>query len=70
MNIRAPLPGKILKCCVAFGEEVEKGDVICILESMKMQIFVPAPTRGIIEWIVEEGSTVMREEIITAVNPR
>lgn len=70
MNIRAPLPGKILKCCVASGKEVEKGDVICILESMKMQIPVLAPTRGIIQWNVEEGAAVMRREIISVVNSR
>lgn len=52
------------------GEEVEKGDTICILESMKMQISVPAPTRGVVQWKVEERAIVMRGEIITAVNTR
>lgn len=70
MNLRAPLPGKILRRCFMSGEEVEKGDTICILESMKMQIFVPAPTKGVVQWKVEEGAVVMRGEIITAVNPR
>ena len=46
MILRSPLPGKILRLCFKSGEEVKKGDVLYILESMKMQISISAPTGG------------------------
>lgn len=70
MILRSPLPGKILRLCFKSGEEVKKGDVLCILESMKMEISISAPTGGVLQWKVDEGAVVMRGEIITAVNPR
>lgn len=70
MIVRAPLPGKMLRRCFQSGATVKKGDVLCVLESMKMQLPVCAPTDGIIQWKVEEGSAVMRGEIITALDPR
>lgn len=66
--IRAPLPGKILRLYFESGEEVKKGDVLCILDSMKMQISIPAPTEGMLQWKVGEGTVVVRGEIITAIN--
>ncbi len=68
MIIRAPLPGKILRLYFKSGEEVRKGDILCILESMKMQISIPAPTEGMLQWKVGEGTVVVRGEIITAIN--
>ena len=36
MIVRAPLPGKMLRRCFQSGAAVKKGDVLCVLESMKM----------------------------------
>ena len=36
-NVTAPMPGTILDVKVSVGQSVKKGDVICVLEAMKME---------------------------------
>jgi propionyl-CoA carboxylase alpha chain len=56
---RAPMPGKILAVRVAVGDTVSKGQVLVILEAMKMEHEVLAPNDGTIESIaVEVGQQV------------
>ena len=47
-NVRAPMPGQITKINVAAGDRVERGDVLCVLEAMKMNNQIRAPHQGII----------------------
>ena len=42
-TVDCPMPGKILSVAVAAGQAVKKGDVLCILEAMKMQNEIVAP---------------------------
>ena len=42
-TVDCPLPGKILSVAVTAGQAVKKGDVLCILEAMKMQNEIVAP---------------------------
>ena len=42
----APIPGKVLKVAVAPGQAVEEGDVIVVLEAMKMEMQVTADVAG------------------------
>lgn len=44
----APIPGKVLKVAVSPGETVEEGDVIVVLEAMKMEMEVTADVGGIV----------------------
>jgi len=46
--VEFPLPGKITSVDVKVGGEVKEGDVLCILESMKMENPILAPVGGII----------------------
>jgi len=46
--ITAPMPGKILSVSVAGGDRVEKGDVLLVLEAMKMEQPLVAPRTGIV----------------------
>jgi propionyl-CoA carboxylase alpha chain len=56
---RAPMPGKILAVRVAAGDAVTKGQVLVILEAMKMEHEVTAPDDGTVESIaVEVGQQV------------
>ncbi len=48
-DLRAPMPGLVISVNVAVGDEVEDGDVLCVLESMKMQMAIHAPTGGVIK---------------------
>jgi biotin carboxyl carrier protein len=59
MNVKAPMPGLILKIKKNVGEKVELGESVIILEAMKMENDLKAPASGIIESIlVTEGSAV------------
>ena len=59
MNVKAPMPGLILKIRKKIGEQVELGESVIILEAMKMENDLKAPASGIIDNIfVTEGSAV------------
>ena len=53
------MPGNILKVNVAVGQAVKEGDVLVILEAMKMENEIMAPKAGTItQVLVSKGSTV------------
>jgi acetyl-CoA/propionyl-CoA carboxylase biotin carboxyl carrier protein len=47
--VTAIMPGKIIRLLVATGDQVAKGDVICILEAMKMENELKAPKAGTVK---------------------
>ncbi len=58
-DLNAPMPGLIVAISVEEGQEVQKGDVLLILESMKMQNELKAPREGIVRRIyVKAGDSV------------
>ena len=62
-EIKAPMPGLILKIKMSIGEKVEKGNSVMILEAMKMENDLKSPASGVIEQIfVKEGSPVEKGE--------
>ena len=57
--VNAPMPGNILKVNVSQGQAVKEGDVLCVLEAMKMENEIMAPKAGTVTQIlVSKGSTV------------
>ncbi|WP_421919494.1 acetyl/propionyl/methylcrotonyl-CoA carboxylase subunit alpha [Marinifilum sp.] len=69
-RILSPMPGKIVKVEAQAGQSVAKGEVLIIVEAMKMENNILAPFEGIIEQVfVEEGEQVMNEtELIRMIN--
>lgn len=57
-SVTAPMPGNILDIKVASGAQVKKGDVIIILEAMKMENEIMAPCDGTVNVVVTKGSAV------------
>ena len=58
-DVKAPMPGLILKIRKNIGEKVEQGESVIILEAMKMENDLKAPSSGVIEKVfVSEGSAV------------
>ena len=63
--IKAPLPGKILSVKVSKGDLVKKGDVLLIMEAMKMENNVLASKDGVVEKIkVQPGDTVLEGDVL------
>ena len=57
--VKAPMPGNILKVNVTQGQTVKEGDVLCVLEAMKMENDIMAPKGGTVtQVLVSKGSTV------------
>ena len=58
-TVKAPMPGKILSVAVSAGQAVKKGDLLLVLEAMKMQNEIGAPVSGTIKSInVNKGDGV------------
>lgn len=58
-EINAPVPGKIISIKCKEKQEVKKGDVLLILETMKMENEIYAPSDGLVKKIlVKEGDFV------------
>ncbi len=68
LNLHSQIPGKVIKISVSEGSEVKKEDVICVLESMKMQVSVKSHKDGIVKKIkVKEGATIAKNDIIAEI---
>ncbi len=67
-RVRPPMPGKIVAVKVAPGAEVAQGDVLVVLEAMKMQNEIPSPTAGFVKAIhVKPGQTVEAKDVIVEI---
>ncbi len=57
--VNAPMPGTILKVNVSQGQAVKEGQVLCVLEAMKMENEIMAPKSGTVtQVVVSKGSSV------------
>jgi len=57
--VTAIMPGKIIRVLVAQGDQVAEGDVVCILEAMKMENELKAPQAGVVKALyVQPGQDV------------
>ena len=67
--ITAPMPGTILDVKVSLGQSIRKGDVICVLEAMKMENDIPPPQDGTVASVnVQKGSNVNANDVIITLN--
>ncbi len=68
-KITSPMPGTILAVKVSVGQAVKKGDVICVLEAMKMENDIPAPRDGVIASVnTQKGATVASGDLLASIN--
>ena len=69
-DVIAPMPGAILSVNVAEGDEVKEGDVLCVLEAMKMENALVAPRDGVIQSVeVATGDTVEKNVLLLSLEP-
>lgn len=64
-DIKAPMPGLVLKIEVEEGAEVHKGDTLVILEAMKMENVIKSPGQGVVKRIeVKQGQAVDKNQLL------
>ena len=69
ITVKAPMPGKILSIKASEGQAVKKGDVILLLEAMKMENEVVAPQDGTVATInVASGAAVEAGDTLATLN--
>ena len=67
--VKAPMPGTIMKINVSAGQAVKKGDVLCVLEAMKMENDICAPQDGTVASVnIQKGASVASEEVLVTLN--
>ena len=67
-QVKAPMPGTILAVKKNVGEAVKAGDVIVVLEAMKMENDIVAPCDGTVKSInAPKGSTVNTDDVIAVI---
>ncbi len=68
-HLKAPMPGLVVAVPVEEGQQVKKGQVLLILESMKMQNELKAPRDGKVERIrVKAGESVEQKQTLLSVH--
>jgi biotin carboxyl carrier protein len=68
INLRSQIPGKVVSIEVTIGDKVKKGDVICVLESMKMQVSVKSHKDGEVKNLkIKEGNSVNKNDVLAEI---
>ena len=68
--ISSTIPGKVVSLDISVGDEVEEGDVLMILEAMKMQNEIQAPLSGkVVEVNCESGDSVEANTPLVVIEP-
>ena len=67
--VAAPMPGTVLKINVSAGQSVKKGDVLVVLEAMKMENEIMAPKDGTVTAVmVQKGEAVDSGKALLTLN--
>jgi glutaconyl-CoA decarboxylase len=68
--IKAPMPGTLLSFKAARGAAVKKGDIVLILEAMKMENEIASPVDGVVSSLsVGEGASVSTGDPLMEITP-
>ena len=68
LALKSQIPGKVVSISITEGDSVKKGDVICTLESMKMQVAIKSHKDGIVKTIkVKETATVAKGDVVAEI---
>lgn len=68
VNLKSQIPGRVVSVNVATGDRVQKGDVVCILESMKMQVSIKAHKDGAIKTVkIKQGASVAKNDVLVEI---
>ncbi len=64
-DVKAPMPGLVVRCMVEVDQAVEQGDALLVLEAMKMENIIKSPTSGVISQIVvKQAEAVEKNQLL------
>lgn len=64
-QIKAPMPGLVLKVLIKEGDEVKKGDSLVVLEAMKMENIIKSPADAVVKKIeVAQGDKIEKNTVL------
>ena len=67
-SVNAPMPGNILKVAVSAGQTVKEGELLVVLEAMKMENEIFAPKAGsVAQVVVSKGSSVNTGDVLVVI---
>ena len=66
--VKAPMPGNVLDIKVSNGQAVKEGDLVVILEAMKMENEIYAPCDGTVTVVAAKGSTVNTGDVLVSIS--
>ena len=67
-NVTAPMPGTVLNVVATVGTAVKAGDVILILEAMKMENDIVAPCDGTVASVAAKGTSVNTDDVLATLS--
>ena len=68
LALKSQIPGKVVSIAVSEGDSVKEGDVVCTLESMKMQVAVKSHKAGSVKTIkIKDGGSVAKGDVIAEI---
>ncbi len=68
-EILSPMPGNVIAVQAESGSEVAEGDVVVVVEAMKMEHSLPAPVSGKVEVLVSVGQQVTVDQVLARLVP-
>jgi acetyl-CoA/propionyl-CoA carboxylase biotin carboxyl carrier protein len=63
-EVVSPMPGNVIAVQVSSGDDISEGDVIVVVEAMKMEHSLPAPVSGRVEVLVSVGDQVKVDQVL------
>ncbi|HKW42823.1 MAG TPA: biotin/lipoyl-containing protein [Thermoplasmata archaeon] len=71
VEVRSPMPGRVVRLSVRVGSHVKRGQTLAVLEAMKMQNEIPAPSEGTVREVrVAEGESITADRVVAVIASR
>jgi acetyl-CoA/propionyl-CoA carboxylase biotin carboxyl carrier protein len=68
-SVVSPIQGTVLRVAATSGQEIHTGDLICVIEAMKMENEISAPQNGVVSQLnVSEGDTVQTGAVLAVID--